>query len=74
MKRPTDQEIEDIRNQPKIDKAYNDALTSPEMVAPPPPRKKPKPGKKMASGGKVSSASNRADGCVTRGKTRCKVV
>lgn len=73
MSRPTNQEIEDIRNQPKIDKAYNDALTSPEMVAPPPPRKKPKPGKKMASGGRVS-ASFRADGCCARGKTRGKMV
>lgn len=30
--------------------------------------------KKMASGGKVSSASKRADGCAQRGKTRGKMV
>lgn len=30
--------------------------------------------KKMASGGKVSSASKRADGCVTKGKTKGKMV
>jgi hypothetical protein len=73
MSRPTAQEIEDIRNQPKIDKAYERSLTSPEMVAPPPPPppKKPEPVKKMAKGG---SASARADGCAQRGKTRGKMV
>ena len=30
--------------------------------------------KKMASGGKVSSASKRADGCATKGKTKGKMV
>jgi hypothetical protein len=30
--------------------------------------------KKMASGGKVSSASKRADGCATKGKTRGRMV
>jgi hypothetical protein len=30
--------------------------------------------KKMASGGKVSSASKRADGCAIKGKTRGKMV
>jgi hypothetical protein len=30
--------------------------------------------KKMASGGKVSSASKRADGCITKGKTKGKMV
>jgi hypothetical protein len=30
--------------------------------------------KKMASGGSVSSASKRADGCATKGKTRGKMV
>lgn len=34
---------------------------------------KPKP-KKMAKGGAVSSASKRADGCATKGKTRGKMV
>ena len=28
----------------------------------------------MKSGGKVSSASKRADGCVVKGKTKCKIV
>ena len=30
--------------------------------------------KKMASGGKVSSASKRADGCAIRGKTKGRMV
>jgi hypothetical protein len=30
--------------------------------------------KKMASGGSVSSASKRADGCAVKGKTRGKMV
>jgi hypothetical protein len=30
--------------------------------------------KKLASGGKVSSASKRADGCITKGKTKGKMV
>ena len=30
--------------------------------------------KKMAKGGSVSSASKRADGCATKGKTRGKLV
>jgi hypothetical protein len=29
--------------------------------------------KKMASGGSVSSASKRADGIASRGKTKCKM-
>jgi hypothetical protein len=29
---------------------------------------------KMASGGKVSSASKRADGCATKGKTRGRII
>ena len=30
--------------------------------------------KKMASGGKVSSASKRADGCATKGKTKGRII
>lgn len=72
MARPTEQEIADIRNQKKIDDAYNRSLTSPEMVSPPPPPpKKPEPPKKMAKGG---TASSRADGCAVRGKTKGKMI
>ena len=35
---------------------------------------KKKPAKKMASGGSVSSASKRGDGCATKGKTRGRMV
>lgn len=69
MAKPTPQEIADIRNQKKIDEAYDKSLTSPEMVSPPPP-KKPAPPKKMASGGYVRSA----DGICSKGKTRGKMV
>jgi hypothetical protein len=31
-------------------------------------------GRKMKSGGKVSSASSRADGCATKGKTKGRMV
>jgi hypothetical protein len=30
--------------------------------------------KKLASGGKVSSASKRADGCATKGKTKGRMI
>jgi outer membrane biosynthesis protein TonB len=43
-------------------------LPSPEDLLP------PEPSKKYASGGSVSSASKRADGCATKGKTRGKFV
>lgn len=71
MAKPTEQEIADIRNQAKIDAAYEKALTSPEMVAPPPkaPASAPK-AKKMAKGGYTKAA----DGCAQRGKTRGKMV
>lgn len=70
MSRPTAQEIEDIRNQPKIDAAYDKSLTSPEMVNPPPPKKATKEPVKKAKGGYVKSA----DGCCQRGKTRGKMM
>jgi hypothetical protein len=38
------------------------------------PRKKEEKPKKMRSGGSVSSASKRADGCAVKGKTRGKFV
>jgi hypothetical protein len=36
-------------------------------------KEKPEP-KKMAKGGSVSSASKRADGCATKGKTKGRMV
>jgi hypothetical protein len=43
-------------------------LPSPEDLLP------PEPSKRYAKGGSVSSASKRADGCATKGKTRGKFV
>ena len=40
------------------------------LPTPEPKKETAKPVKKMASGGSVSSASKRADGCAVRGKTR----
>jgi hypothetical protein len=37
-------------------------------------KRKKQPGAPMKKGGKVSSASSRADGCAQRGKTRGKMV
>jgi hypothetical protein len=66
------QAAKDAKDQPKIDAAYEASLTSTEMA--PKPEKKPvvkpmpKP-KKMAGGGVT-----RADGCITKGHTRGKMV
>ena len=68
MTRPTQQEIADIRNQKKIDEAYEKSLRNTEMApAPKAPASAPK---KMAKGGFVRAA----DGCAQRGKTRGKMV
>ena len=69
------QEVQDAKNQPKIDAAYEAALTSTEMAPKPPaPKPAPKPAptpkpKKMAKGGVT-----RADGCITKGHTRGRMV
>lgn len=65
------QAVQDAKNQPKIDAAYEASLTSTEM-APKPEMKAPKPTpkpKKLAGGGVT-----RADGCITKGHTRGKMV
>lgn len=62
------QAAQDAKNQPKIDAAYSAALTSTEEKPAPPPKPAPKP-KKMAKGGVT-----RADGCITKGHTRGKMV
>lgn len=72
MGRPTAQEIADIRDQPKIEEAYRKSLTVTEEAPAPAskasaPTPKASTPKKMASGG---SASSRADGVASRGKTR----
>ena len=43
-------------------------------MGPPPTTGGPKPAPRMKKGGKVSSASKRADGCAVKGKTKGKMV
>ena len=62
------QAAQDAKNQPKIDAAYSASLTSTEEKPAPKPAPMPKP-KKMAGGGVT-----RADGCITKGHTRGKMV
>jgi hypothetical protein len=66
------QAVQDAKNQPKIDAAYEASLTSTEMAPKPEPKPKPAPmpkPKKMAKGGVT-----RADGCITKGHTRGRMV
>jgi hypothetical protein len=68
------QAVQDAKDQPKIDAAYEASLTSTEMAPKPKPEPKPTPPpkpkpKKMAGGGVT-----RADGCITKGHTRGKMV
>jgi hypothetical protein len=63
------QAAKDAKDAPKVEKAYNDALTS-TVPAPKPETKMPVvKTKKMAKGGVT-----RADGCITKGHTRGKMV
>ena len=64
------QAVQDAKNQPKIDAAYEASLTSTEMAPKPKPKPTPVPKpKKLAKGGVT-----RADGCITKGHTRGKMV
>jgi hypothetical protein len=70
------QEVQDAKNQPKIDAAYDASLTNTEMAPKPPAPKSsaPKPAsvpktKKLAKGGVT-----RADGCITKGHTKGRMV
>jgi hypothetical protein len=62
------QAVKDAKDQPKIDAAYSASLTSTEEKPTPPPKPAPKP-KKMAKGGVT-----RADGCITKGHTKGRMV
>ena len=71
----TPQDVADEKMRKATEKAYEKSLTTTEIA--PAPMPKPaasEPKKKMASGGKVSSASKRADGCAIRGKTKGRMV
>lgn len=70
--------------QAEYDKAYEEVKSGKQPVPSfndmgplpkPEPKKEPaKPVKKMAKGGSVSSASKRADGCATKGKTKGRII
>ena len=60
------QMIADKKAQDAATKAYNAADKTP-------PAPKAAPTEKKASGGSVGSASKRADGIASRGKTKCKM-
>jgi hypothetical protein len=64
------QAVQDAKDQPKIDAAYEASLTSTEMAPKPKPKPTPVPKpKKMAKGGVT-----RADGCITKGHTKGRMV
>lgn len=69
-------EMAERKTQKAIDKAYMGALTTTEPN--PEPNKEPRDAvrgqKGYAKGGKVSSASARADGCCTKGKTKGRMI
>ena len=80
-KQPTKQELTDAaealnKAEWKPMDALRRFIMPKETATPVPPM--PAPGlpedKKMAKGGKVPSASKRADGCATRGKTKGRMV
>jgi len=63
------QEAKDKKMAPKLEKAYNQSLTNTAPAPAPAPATTPPKG--MANGG---TASARADGCATKGKTRGKMI
>ena len=66
------QAAKDAKDQPKSDAAYEASLTSTEMAPKPEQKPAPKPTpkpKKMAGGGVT-----RADGCITKGHTKGRMV
>ena len=68
MARPSKQEVEDMREQAKLEDAYNRSLNTTEIPAPPkPPASAPV---KKAKGGFVSAA----DGVAQRGKTKGRII
>lgn len=66
----TPQDVADEKANKKAGDLYDKSLTNTPLAPKLPAPKMPEPKKKMASGG---SASSRADGCCTKGKTRGKM-
>lgn len=69
----TPQDVADEKMRKAAEKAYDKSLTTTEPAPMPKPAASA-PTKKMAKGGSVSSASRRADGCATKGKTKGKMI
>ncbi len=69
------EEMADRKMQDATEKAYSKSLTTTEYA---PEKKDPRDAVRgqrgYAKGGSVGSASKRADGCCTKGKTRGKMV
>jgi hypothetical protein len=73
-----------MNDEMKKSRGIKDGVYTEDSGLPPPqdidggsaPKPRPKPGKPkaFAKGGSVGSASKRADGCCTKGKTRGKMV
>ncbi len=64
------QAAKDAKDQAKIDAAYEASLTSTELAPRPEPKPTPAPKpKKMAKGGVT-----RADGCISKGHTKGRMV
>jgi hypothetical protein len=66
------QAARDAKDAPKIDRAYNKSLRNTELAPAKDPRDAVRGQRGYAKGGSVSSASKRADGCCTKGKTKGK--
>ena len=64
----------ELRKEAAARKAERDAAIKTRLAQPRPGMKKGGKVKKYASGGSVGSASKRADGCATKGKTKGKFV
>jgi hypothetical protein len=73
VKEPPSAQYVDPSDQAKLD-AMTKAYDRDEYTSKVERRKKGGAIKKMAQGGKVSSASSRADGCITKGKTKGRFV
>lgn len=74
MARPTAEEIQDMRDAPKLEKAYNKSMRN--TPANPEPKPKPEPSENVPKATKFAKggmASSRADGIAQRGKTRGKM-
>jgi hypothetical protein len=75
MSNVSPEDVAEAKERAKATEAYNEVskLAPAPKPAPKPEKPKAQP-KKMAKGGKVSSASKRADGIAQRGKTRGRFV